>query len=305
MNFLEELKKIRKRIYFKTIIILLIFFVGFLIIVGNLSNVFYLIFILPLGILFIKTIIEMFVIKDSKLYNKIYKENILLNCLKENFINVEYKLSEDDFPDGFLPEKFVEIVEDIKISGGNIFNDYISANYKNIKFEYADIEMIEEMGRYDGPSSGGNHTSFKGQWLVIETNKKIETNIQIFDKTFKGKKKDGLLSGKKYKKTKTNDIEFDNRFYIFVEKEIDISNILTPNIIKKIERIKKYLKLKLFIYFSDNRICILLENKKDLFEPNIYKKINLEQEKNKILKQIKYITQIIDILYLDKIYSKK
>ena len=49
-------------------------------------------------------------------------------------------VSEDDFLDGLLPEKFDEVVEDIKIPGGYIFNDYISASYENIKFEYVDIE---------------------------------------------------------------------------------------------------------------------------------------------------------------------
>lgn len=298
MDFLERLKKIRRKIYIKTIIIFLIF-IGFLTLFicnsNNLSDVFQiLIFMLPLGLLFVNTIIKIFVIKkDKDIYNKIYKENILLYCLKEYFTNVEYKLSEDDFHDGLLPEKFIEVAEDIKISGGIIFNDYISASYNNIKFEFVDIEMVEELGRYEGSSSGRNHTSFKGQWLVIETNKKIETNIQIFDKTFKGKKKDGLLSNKKYKETKTNDIEFDNQFNIFMERKIDISNIITPSIIEKIKRIKSNLGLKMFIYIMDNRICILLENKKDFFEPNVYKKIDINE--NKILNQIKNIIELLDL----------
>lgn len=297
MDFLERLKKIRRKIYIKTIIIFLIF-IGFLTLIicnsNNLSDVFQiLIFMLPLGLLFTNTIIKMFVIKkDKQLYKEIYKKNILLNCLKENFMNVEYKLSEDDFPDGLLPKKFIEIVEDIKISGGNIFNDYISANYKNLRFEFADIEMVEQLGR---PSNSWAHTSFKGQWLVLERNKKLENSIQIFCKTFKGNKKMGLLRGKKYKEIKTDDLEFDNQFNVFVESNIDVSKILTPNIIEKVKKIKKKLKLKLFICFVDNRIGILLENKKDLFEPNIYKNIYLEEEKNKILKQLKNIIEILDL----------
>lgn len=297
MNFLEELKKIRKRIYVKTIITISIF-LGFIIFLmcNSDSGIEMLIITLPFGYFFLKTIIKMFVLKkDKTLYNKVYKENILLNCLKENFTDVKYMLPDDDFPDTtLLPKDFVDVLEDIKISGGILFNDYISANYKNIKFECIDIKMISESGRHEGPSSGSTHTSFKGQWLVFEIDKKIETNIQIFDKNFKGNKKNGLLSGKKYKETKTNDIEFDNLFNIFVEKEIDISNILTPNTIEKIKRINK-LKLKMFIYFINNKICILLENKKDLFEPNIFKNINLEEEKNKILNQIKNIIELLDL----------
>lgn len=298
MNYLEELNKIRKRIYIKIIITISIF-LGFIVFLmcNSDSGIEMLIITLPLGYFFLKTIIKMFVIKNDKhLYDKIYKENILLNCLKENFTDVKYILPNDDFPDTtLLPKDFVDVLEDIRISGGILFNDYISANYKNIKFECIDIKMISESGRHEGPSSGSTHTSFKGQWLVIETNKKIETNIQIFSKAFKGNKKNGLLSGKKYKEIKTNDIEFDNQFNVFVEKELDVSNILTPNIIKKIKEINNKLKLKIFICFIDNKICVLLENKKDLFEPNIYKNINLEVEKNKILNQIKSIIELLDL----------
>jgi len=297
MNYLEELKKIRKRIYIKTIITISIF-LGFIIFLMCNSDrgIEMLIITLPLGYFFLKTIIKMFILKkDKNLYNKVYKENILLNCLKENFTDVKYMLPDDDFPDTtLLPKDFVDVLEDIDIDGGILFNDYISASYKNIKFEYIDIEMISDFGRHEGPSSGSTHTSFKGQWLVVETNKKIETNVQIFDKTFKGNKKNGLLSEKKHKETKTNDIEFDNQFNIFVEKDSDMSKTLSANIIKKVKTIKKKLKLKLFIYLFDNKICILLENKKDLFEPSIYKTRSLEQENSIISGQIKVITDLID-----------
>lgn len=268
---------------------------------GSLSDVFQiLIFMFPLGLLFIRIVIKVFVIKkDKKLYDQIYKESILLNCLKEIFDNVEYKASEDDTSTDLLPEKFVEVVEDIKISGGNIFNDYISANYKNVNFEFADIEIIKDVGTHNGSSNDRSYTTFKGQWLVIETNRKIETNIQIFDKNFKGNTKNGLLRGKKYIETKTNNDEFNNQFKVFIENKIDISNILTANTLNKIKNIRNDLKLKMFLYFTNNRLYVLLENKNDLFESNIYRKMDLNQEKNLILNQAKNIIEFIEILNLD------
>ena len=80
-----------------------------------------------------------------------------------------------------------------------------------------------------------------------------------------------------------------------MERKIDISNIITPSIIEKIKRIKSNLGLKMFIYIMDNRICILLENKKDFFEPNVYKKIDINEIKNKILNQIKNIIELLDL----------
>lgn len=48
-----------------------------------------------------------------------------------------------------------------------------------------------------------------------------------------------------------------------------------------------------------------LHNKKDLFEPNVYKRINLEEEKQKILIDVKIITEFVDTLDLDNDLFKR
>lgn len=294
MSFLEKLEKIRKRVWLKSIIIFLavglfVFTILFERSIRSIAIVF-----IPIFVLLAKQIVILFVVrKDSEKYKKIYRENIVLKCLKNVFEDVEYKPTEDLFEAGLLPEKFVGVLEDIKIHGGICFNDYISAKYNGINFEYVDIEMVGDAGTKPDESQ---HTAFRGQWLVLELNKKMETSIQICDEAFKVNKKNGLIRGKKYKEIKTNDKEFDKQFKVFVENEVDVLRVLTPNTMDKIKELKNNLKIKLFIYYKSNRLCILVDSKKDLFEPNIYKKLNLAKEESRILNQTKFITELIDDL---------
>ena len=53
------------------------------------------------------------------------------------------------------------------------------------------------------------------------------------------------------------------------------------------------------LFDEAKRIVPLVYNNKDLFEANIFKKINLEEEQNKTLNEMKIITEFVDTLDLD------
>ena len=112
-------------------------------------------------------------------------------------------------------------------------NDYISAKYKEINFECADVHIEEEYRDSDGDTS--YTTIFKGQWFIFDFNKNFKANIQICEKSFRGTKRGVFFSNEVYEKVKMEDVDFNSMFKIYAENELDAFYILTPNMMEKIK----------------------------------------------------------------------
>ncbi len=292
MNYLDELKKTKKKIWIKTIfvyiIISLLFFLPCLY-QDSLSNnmIIYLIigiFIVCLpGYLISKSICK----RDIEYYKKIYAKNITLEILKDNFGEVKYNPTDD-----LLPKDFAKVIDNAKIPTINSYNndDYISAKYKNIRIEYADVRM----GYIPRNSDMNEHTNFKGKWLILSFNENFKSNIQIGPKIFNGKKTKQMLKGKEYKEIQMTDLDLADKLIIYADHEEFVFNILKSSIIDIIKRLYKETNGKILVFFLNNQIHIGIGDKKNFFEPSIYSKFNLEKEKSKISNQINIIMKLID-----------
>ncbi len=301
MNYLDELKRISKKIITKTIIIflvihLMVFLMSlFSIIMSDLKfnsifdstfdiikYIFYSIFITFFcGYWMTLSICN----KDIECYKQIYAKNIVLDILNKNFKDVIYR-----------PNKFSEeLSSKLKIPTVDFcyFNYYFSAIYKNIKFEYCDIEL------YHNGSSRNSSTNevFKGKWLILSFNNKFKANIQIGPKNFNGKRNGQMLKCEYYKKVNIKNDKFNKKIVIYSNNENEAFNIITPDRIEKLKYLYNNTYGKIFLFFLDNKINIGIGDKKNFFEPSmlsIYKKINLEKENRKIENQIKIIKKLID-----------
>lgn len=300
MNYLEELESLRKKVLKKTIISFLSIALLLIVILvpSQSSNSFgdvgrYLIILAVFGILLTKLITN----KNVKEYKKIYKKNITMETFKSVFTDIKYS------PQSGLPKSVISGTKMMNTGDRYHSNDHISAKYKNINFECADVHIEEEYEDSDGDTHYS--TIFKGQWFIFDFNKKFKANIQIREKSFSGAKRGGLSSNEVYKKVKMEDVDFNKTFKIYAENELDAFYILTPNTMEKIKKLNNELQGNLLFCFINSKMHIGLHNGKDLFEPSVYKKINLEEEKGKILKDIKIITEFVDILDLDNDLFKR
>lgn len=303
MNYLEELQKLRKKIITKTIItylFIVILFIAIVIIISSESSpelsyfIIYLIFLIAFGTFIVKFVTS----KNVKEYKKIYKKNIILETFKTVFTDIKYN------PESGLSESVIINTRMMSVGDRYYSNDHISAKYKNVNFEYADVEIQDEITDSDGDS----HivTIFKGQWFIFDFNKKFKANVQVCEKSFDGARRGvTTYSNGIYKKVNMENVDFNKNFKIYAENEEDAFYILTPNMMEKIKKINDELSGNLLFCFINSKLHIGLHNGKDLFEPNVYKKINLEADKEKILNEIKIITEFIDILDLDNDLFKR
>lgn len=291
MKFINELIKLQKRIWIKTTLIFLILGLPLIPILFSLKSlsesiltfISYIFIIILCGCWISKSLCS----EDIEKYKKIYSKNITLTILKTKLKDVKY-VSEDKL----LPKTFAEIIDNAKIPTINSYNndDYIIGQYKNIQFEYSDLRM-----GYMPRNSDSNYSeSFKGKWFIFTYDKNFDVNIQIGPKIVNGKKNKQMLKGNNYTEVKLSDEEFNKKILIYADNKEEVFKILTPNTINKVKKLYKDTKGKIFIFYIKNKLHIGLGDKKNLFEPNIYRKFNLEKEEKKILNQFNSIIDFID-----------
>ena len=300
MNYLEELESLRKKVWTKTIISFLSITLLLIIIlvsssssgsVDDIGN--FILLVIVFGIIITRLITS----KNIKEYKKIYKKNITLETFKSVFTDIDYS------PNSGLPKSIISSTKMMNTGDRYHSNDHISAKYKEINFECADVHIEEEYEDKDGDTH--YTTIFKGQWFIFDFNKTFKANVQICEKSFRGAKRGGLFSDEVYEKVKMEDVDFNKTFKIYAENELDAFYVLTPNTMEKIKKLNDQLSGNLLFCFINSKMHIGLHNRKDLFEPNVYKKINLEEEKQRMLSDIKIITEFVDILDLDNDLFKR
>ena len=294
---LEELrKKVKKEIRIIKINLTFIFIMSpiiiLLIALSIFSEITYAPIILLYSFLIIFITIPVLIItfisvsSDSKKYTYIYKQNLVLPICKNMFENVEF-----DMDRGISAEKIKTLN---MINTGDIIhsNDDITGKYKNIEFEMSDIRIEKEYIDSDGHTT--HESIFDGQWYIFEFNKPFKSKIQVCEKNFFNAERNFL-----FKKIELEDIEFNKIFKVYAENELECFYVLTPNTIEKIKELNCKIKGNLLLCFIDNKLHIALQNNKDFFEPNINKKMNLEEQQAIIKEQLRVITNFIDILSLD------
>ena len=293
MNYVEELNLLRKKIIKKEIIMSLIIILIVVFIIINTKAFQFVIITIVLGIIITTSINS----KDVKKFTDIYKKIVVLNSLEKVFTNITY-----------LPD---EKMDYYKMANTNMMymgdyyysNDYIKGKYKNINFELADVKIEDEYTDSDGDTH--RITIFLGQWFIFDFNKKFKSDIQVCEKTFRNAKRKNKKYESKFKKVELESLEFNKKFNVYAKEEFEAYYILTPNMMEKILNVDEKIKGHLLFCFIDNKLHIGLCNNKDLFEPSIHKKVNLERDTLKTMEELNIITNFIDLMNLDNDIFRK
>lgn len=293
MEFLKELEDLRSSIIKKSVITTLIF-LAITIVVMLVTEMVQILFF---GFVFGLLIGNLVVRKDIKNYREIYKSKIVLATFQEIFTDIHYDMNRG------LDRSVIANTQMMYMGDRYHSNDLMSAKYKGINFVSADVHIEEQDTDSDGNTT--YYTIFRGQWFIFDFNKQFKANIQVCESSFMGARRGGLFSGTKYNKVELEDIDFNKRFKTFAENDFDAFYVLTPNTMEKIKKLADNTNGNLLFCFIDNKLHIGLHNHRDLFEPSVFKKINLEEEKQKILGETKIITDFVDTLNLDNDLFKR
>lgn len=174
-------------------------------------------------------------------------------------------------------------------------SNFVSGKYKDIKVMMSDVHIQDEHEDSEGHTS--YVTIFLGQWMIFDFNKNFKSNVQIWEKKVFG----GISRRWKssLKKVELEDIEFNKKFKVLSENELDAFYIITPKLMERVKAVEAAINGTIMLVFYNNQLHVAVYNNKTTFNVNIHKTINFEEFARESLKDLDAIIKFVDILELD------
>ena len=297
MEDLNELReKIKNRYIIGTLILIIIAILLFLFTRTFIFSVFE--FMFGMAIVIFSTF------KLNGEYRKQFKNKFVLKSLEKKFTYLIYD------PYKGIPYSKIAATKMMRMGDRYHSEDYISAKYKDIKFEQSDVHIEEEHKTRDSNGHTTTHyvTIFRGRWMIFDFNKEFKANVQISQKGFSNSTVNTFWGKKEelFKKVAMESEAFNKKFNVYAQNEHDAFYIITPSLMERIERLAARNKGKLLFCFINNKLHIGIYDNKDSFEPgSVFKQINEQETLNKISEEIETITQFVEELNLDNDLFKK
>lgn len=282
----DYLENIRINITFKENMYLFLSLAIGLIIFTFTSEGIYLIALMTLAV-----IVRFIPTKEKKKFYNEYKRIVVRETFEETFSNIYYNHEE-----GLDIQKIIDcdVLTEIDYYDSH---DYLKATINDINFECADMTIYDKNNK----NKENKPISFKGQWYIFDLNKKYMSDIQIIDKNYKYNKRiveafKRLKPDEKIKNfiyIETDDIKLNDLFNLYTIVDFDAINFLTPKLINNLIQLKKKIYGELIICVHENKLHIGVNNFYNYFEPKIHKKLNIENDKQKIRRELEDIANFI------------
>lgn len=251
------------------------------------------------GILFLTV-----VMKKIADYKKCFKDNIVKASLSEVFSELSYE------PNQGISAEEVEFSELVELK--NVFesNDLIDAKYGKVKFKQADI-VITDKSKVVGESSIAHEietTCFTGRFLVFDFLKPTVAPVKVMGKNFNPEGnsqgaintlKNKFIHNKNEHQVSMESEMFNNNFNVFCDDAQTAFYILTPQIIEAITMLSNQYQGKIALCFRGEKMLVAISSKKDSLEPKLLSNRTIWKEKELVLKDIKVITDFIDLMSLE------
>lgn len=226
---------------------------------------------------------------------KLVSLNIVKGALNEIIELEEYT------PDGHIKSRAIKDADLIdnwdEISG----SDYTRGKYRGAKVVFSDVKLVKVERHTD--SKGNTHetrtTVFNGQWVICSLGRQLPYALRLRENREK-------IFGKGYRKSRssieTENIAFNTQFQIIADDDHTAFYILTPHFMEYIMSADRKAGGRTFFCFDGDSVHIALGTDRDLFEvkPRSQDITNIAALRGKMRDEVKFITDIIDELMLNK-----
>lgn len=293
---LDRLEKLRKSLRNSVVFIIAIVSLSFLLFFIEPDIFEFAQFIIGGGYVFIGIIFGSTINKKKRVYKKLYNEVIVRTVFERYFDIKEFN------SDYGIPVSAIKNTRMMKMGNTYSSNDFLRGEYKNIAFSQSDVTISEE--HYTGRQKT-SVTYFKGRWMIFDFNKNFDCDLLVHDKSFNYADHRKSLFSKEFEKIRFENIEFNKTFESYTNNEQEAFYIITPHIMDSMTELREKTNGALIFCFCRNQLHIGVNNRRDAFEPPIFRSIDVESAISDISYDVSIITRFVDELNLDrKVYKK-
>lgn len=251
----------------------------------------------PLCVIFIVGVIIccIFTFKLKKEYTLLYKSTIVKSALNEVFDDLEFS------PENGLPSSVIFSTEMIERGNRYHSNDLITGKYHHVPFTQSDV-CIEEVTT-DSKGNTSTRLIFRGRWMIFEFNKNFNWDLQLVSDGFAASRhKGGIFASKdeRLNRVKFENEDFNKRFKVYAQNEQEAFYIVTPHLMEALIHLRTGMNAPVMLVFNRGVLHIAVNNHKDAFEAKLFGKVDYENEKNRVLGDIRVITDFVDELAIDR-----
>ena len=228
-------------------------------------------------------------------YAKSYKSAVVDRAAQGLFDSYRYE-----------PEKGYdkdEITETGLMSMGNIYKseDMLEGSYKGVDFRRADAYIAQ---LYSTGKSSYVIVFLQGTWLTFTYNKEFSSDLQIRTNRFNfANTKTGRLFNSEDERRhtfETENMEFNKVFRCTCQNDSEAFYLLTPQMMQMLLQLHDEFGCEFMLGFVRNRLHFAINSGKNNMEPPVFSSTSLEYETEKVRKELKIITNIVDTLAIDR-----
>ncbi len=169
-------------------------------------------------------------------------------------------------------------------------DDVFLGTYKDVSIDIVEAE-------YERGSGKNRTTVFKGLCIKLDMNKNFKGHTLLMEDKLMHK---SPLPGLRH--TELEDVNFEKKYDVFTDDEVEARYILTPTLMEKLTNIKMAFKCKsIRCAFKEEKLYIAMKTSKDLFSlGSLRKPVTDTKQFATLCQQFISVLSLIDYLKLDK-----
>ncbi len=184
-------------------------------------------------------------------------------------------------------------------------DDYVEGTHDKTFFCFSELHTEEQI------SSGKEshwETIFKGLFIIADFNKNFSGRTYVWSEkkpqlNFLNKRFTSFGSG--LEKVKLESADFEKRFIVYSNDQVEARYILTPSFMERLVRLQQMTSNEASISFVHTNIHIAIPMKNELFEPSVFR-MNDFSRLEQFRSTIQIVYEIIDELKLnDRLWTKE
>jgi len=235
---------------------------------------------------------------QKKKIANLFKSSILIPAIQKGFPELKYRSNPGVHKSDFLASTLYTSGQVDRYNSEDLFE----GNHGDTAFRFSEVHAERRETRSDGNGGSSTHyvTIFRGIFMVADFNKSLSYTTRVIQA------RDGFFEKLFNRKTKVSleNPEFEKIFNTYCEDQVEARYILSTAMMERIVKLQKMWNDKVNLSFSGNHVYIAINHARNLFEPDLSDKMELEQVE-RIFKEINACLKIIDTLDLNtRIWTK-